>query len=582
LLKDPNIAKPKIDKSQSMYLTHPRDVQHRPSPFQSTESAQTLPSLSVERIDNLRSQIGLLKAERRAEREQLKKLEHSLSDSQLQEHRAHLRTVTQREKRAAHQAHLKSVEHQMKEIRNEAKERSAKLGHTWPGAARASPNSTVASGARAGASGAAEKAVRMEERASTPPVSRELQIDEPADAALQPASKEGPNDGEQIMPTSTSAPSVDADEAVNDKLEARKSAVLRLPPGSVDIDSIKSAADLRAYRKEVIRREIMSRAERRADPAKEFLDGREVTFFEMKLALINLRLNTAELQKYWDHLETCQASDIIGAFALINLNGSGRICSQEFADGVSRIGVQWQKLTGFKRPKDLFHLFDDDRDGVITLYELFPPRYHPPKENKGSTTPEFWQTWVKSNPTDAFHLDDKKSSRQASWHSGKADDSLAVMREKDRKDAEAAYQKKWLRSTMRRMKGRGKSDARVREMCCLHLPKGTGPADRQGVATFSEQEVKQCKREYSDAVMEPQRTVLKDLFELREIRKDLSTSRHKLFNMIEPKMREQLFQEQKASFAMSLGGLGLHKESLDDEEAHEQPYVDSALSAALG
>merc|ERR1711908_207217 len=167
------------------------------------------------------------------------------------------------------------------------------------------------------------------------------------------------------------------------------------------------------------------------------------------------------------------------------------------------------------------------------------------------------------------------------------------MREKDRKDAEAIYMRKWMQSTMRRMKGRGKSDARCREMCCLHLPRGTGPLDRQGVATFSDVEVKHCRREYNDAVSEPQRAVQKDLYDLREIRKDLASSRQKLWHVaVEPLMRQKAQDAQVADFAKSLGGLHIHKEDHFDEEespahaspppAPAQPAIDSQFSSTLG
>merc|ERR1719502_1819322 len=122
-----------------------------------------------------------------------------------------------------------------------------------------------------------------------------------------------------------------------------------------------------------------------------------------------------------------------------------------------------------------------------------------------------------ANPTPTSDADNAKG-RPTPWHPHLAEDSLAIMKEKDGKDAEAAFERKKMQTIMRRMKSRGKSDARVREMVCYHLPKGTGPLERQGVSTFSENEVKQSRAKFQEAVMEPQRAILKNLFELRETR----------------------------------------------------------------
>jgi len=340
-------------------------------------------------------------------------------------------------------------------------------------------------------------------------------------------------------------------------------------PLATSLDMFENDTELANYRRSVIRKELMSRAEKRADPTKWLLGGRAVTFFEMRRGLIDQKLSEDEMQGYWQHLDLVEESNVIEAFHLINLSGSGRICSNDFADGVARVGVQWQKLTGLKRPKDLFKLFDCDKDGVITLFELFPTERHKKKKEDGHTTPEFWKTYVTSNPAKQFEPPAVCGTRgrHAPWSTGVANDGLAIMEERQRKDADAAWMRKWQQTTMRRMKGNGKSDARVREMCSFHLPKGTGPKDRQEVSTFSDTEVKQCRRDYMDAVKVPQCVILKELFELRELRKELSVSRQKLWHVaMEPQLKQQALDEQK-NIAKNMGlGLKLHHEEPEKEE----------------
>lgn len=237
------------------------------------------------------------------------------------------------------------------------------------------------------------------------------------------------------------------------------------------------------------------------------------------------------------------------AFKAINLNGSGKICSQEFADGVSRLGVQWKQLTGLRRPRELFKLFDLDKDGVIDLVELFPEEKHDRNEEPPST-PDFWRRWCrhKYNP----------EVGSPAWHSQSAEEELQQMIDHQEQSHEATLRRKWMSSTMRRLKTRGKSDARCREIVALHLPKGTGPKDRDDVGTFSEFELRDCRRLYKDEVLEPVRNIQKVVYDLREQRRILSSSRQKLWNVaMEPLMRQKQDEDRRNAAAM-MGKLHIH------------------------
>merc|ERR1712000_418859 len=103
-------------------------------------------------------------------------------------------------------------------------------------------------------------------------------------------------------------------------------------------------------------------------------------------------------------------------------------------------------------------------------------------------------------------------------------------------------------------------------MCCTHLPRGTGPEDLQGVATFTDVEVKASKREYNDAVLAPQRAVLKALYDLRETRKELSHERQKLWHVaMEPMIKEQAKEDQKNFAKSALGGLNIIHHHAEEE-----------------
>lgn len=555
LLRDPNLARSKrvtASKSASMpqlSQASVSDVDDFPS-----QSLSSKPSLPVERVDQLRCQINWLKAERRAENEQLKKLQHSLSDSVRAESLVHERSNQQRKKRDQHEQQLVSLKDDMQTVKSESRRRE--LAKTWPDSSR--PGSPSSADNHQAVTRTADAASVDDVRPLSPPQMR---------AATPPVDRNYDYGAEvrSIGPGKASMPS-------------------RPRPTGMEVEMFDSEEALAKYRRDVVRKELLARVERRADPSGQLLGGRAVNYFELKRGLIDQKLPDSEVQSYWEQLETVQASNPLEAFKLINLNGSGRICSNEFADGVTRVGVHWQKLTGIRQAKHLFRLFDLDHTGVITLFELFPTERHVKKIDTGSTTPEFWKTYVNGNRAESFFLDCPKG-RNPPWNTGVADNSLAIMHEREGKDNDAKDNRHWMKTTMRRLKGRGKSDARVREMCCTHLPRGTGPKDRQEVSTFSDIEVKQCRKEYNDAVMEPQRTVLKALYDLRETRKELATSRHKLWTVaMEPLLKQQAAEAQAAVANSSFGGLNLLHRAPVEEPVADRPASSSkpAVSADLG
>jgi len=247
------------------------------------------------------------------------------------------------------------------------------------------------------------------------------------------------------------------------------------------------------------------------------------------------------------------------------LNGSGNICSQEFADGVKRLGIEWQQLTGLTKPRQLFKIFDLERSGVITFFELFPTERNKPRDDSGLTTPDFWRSWEGKSKNMEDGLGGPK------WQPGSPEEMLEKMWNNVEKNESAAAQHKWISKSFRRMKFMGKSDARCREMIALHLPRGTGVEDLHGVRTFSRQEVKNCKRAYADAVAEPTRAITKAIEDLRDHRHTIQHSRHNLWVVaMERHAHEMKLQELKKG----LGGLHLHHEESD--EAHEPEPSESS------
>merc|ERR1719161_3212023 len=107
----------------------------------------------------------------------------------------------------------------------------------------------------------------------------------------------------------------------------------------------------------------------------------------------------------------------------------------------------------------------------------------------------------------------------------------------------------------RRLKSRGKTDAKCREIVAKHLPRGTGPRDRAEVNTFSVTEVKNCKRAYHDEVNEPVKSIQKVVYDLRDQRRVLHDTRQRLYAVMEPAIRAKMDEERRLQAAEALAGL---------------------------
>lgn len=118
-----------------------------------------------------------------------------------------------------------------------------------------------------------------------------------------------------------------------------------------------------------------------------------------------------------------------------------------------------------------------------------------------------------------------------------------------------------MQATFWRLKSRGKSDARCREIVALHLPRGNGPRDNQEVSMFFEQDAQKCKRGYQEDINFEVKNIQKRMIGLRNMRNTLSTSITQLSAL--PCMRRQEEKEREAKAAQAavaslkgFGGLG--------------------------
>jgi hypothetical protein len=246
------------------------------------------------------------------------------------------------------------------------------------------------------------------------------------------------------------------------------------------------------------------------------------------------------------------------AFKKINLNGSGRISCNDFANGVDRLGVPWQDLTGLKRNEQLFRLFDQDKDGVITWPELFPVQASNAADSlRRPTTPVFLDMWFRKNKKEDFP-GDRDPPRSSKWSPATPGEELKVLFDCQARHTEAAGKRKWISAAFRRYKAKGKTDARARENIAVHLPRGTGPRDRDGVGTFSEGEVRSCKKSYQDSLIEPVKNVQKEMYAMKEQRRTLQNFCQNFAKVAKDHEKKQIKETtQKEAVGALFPGLGM-------------------------
>jgi len=219
-------------------------------------------------------------------------------------------------------------------------------------------------------------------------------------------------------------------------------------------------------------------------------------------------------------------------FRSIDLNRNGQLSLQEFADGMRRLCVKWRDATKCKTLKEVFKLFAS-KDGVVRMEDLFPETKQMRTEPNRMSTPEFWNHWCKSNQKE------EPKKRGPKWEAADADDELRTLFAATEARQEVTDRKRWMSQTIRRMKSQGKSDARCRELCALHLPRGTGPRDKEYVPTFSQIDVKNVERSYREKVSMPLKNIQKQVYAMREQRLELQTSRMEMKRINQRNARSQ-------------------------------------------
>jgi Ca2+-binding EF-hand superfamily protein len=255
------------------------------------------------------------------------------------------------------------------------------------------------------------------------------------------------------------------------------------------------------------------------------------------------------------------------AFDVCDVSRSGKISLNELDGGLRGLGIRYQDLTGLKRIQEVFKLFDHDKKGYITFANLYPLDACSSTDTERMSTPEFWKYWCKQNK-DVLATQNSSSptARISRWEPSGPEEALDLLSKSRVRQDEVVQQKKLMRGMIHRLKHRGKSDARCREICAHHLPRGSGPREMQDVQTFSQADVSACRKAYTDKVQESVRNIEKTVFDMHDQRKKLHTSKQQLFACTEePHLKHKAMEDARVSM-IGLAGGGIFSKHHDEDE----------------
>lgn len=316
--------------------------------------------------------------------------------------------------------------------------------------------------------------------------------------------------------------------------------------------------ELKAQRREEAEQQKVLEEERHAEEARQL--ERRLQAEQRELAQRRREAIRVALKK--------SAGDPWEAFAALDQNGSGRVSLNEFVGGMHSLCVPWEELTGLTKINEVFKLFDHDRKGFLDFVKLFPLEANQQVDPTRLSTPEYWKHFCKQSKDIR-----PEKHRGPTWDTGDPEQKLQSLETARNYREDQEEKKEWMRGMIHRLKHRGKGDARCREIVALHLPRGTGPNDMEGVPTISHTDVQDWKKGYMDKVQESVRNIEKVMYDLHEQRKSLHLSKQQLYQITEePVQRQKALEESRASL-MKLGGFAdifhgvkkeQHKEGADD------------------
>lgn len=250
------------------------------------------------------------------------------------------------------------------------------------------------------------------------------------------------------------------------------------------------------------------------------------------------------------------------AFLAMDTNGSGSVSFNEFERTFPRMLGLMQKMPDYYTSiRRIWRLLDANHTGSLDFKKVFPNEvWVEAEEPERMNTPDFWDYWCRKTK----RFPDGKPV--AAWQPPTQEHKIKHQLGQQEVWEENIEKSRRMKAMIKRLKTKGKSDAKVREIVCKHLPRGTGEPDFQDVPTFSASEMNHCKAKYKAAVNDSTRNIRKDMLLLRDSRRALSSSRQELGNVVRLPARPLAVMQDPAA-KNPFAGLGPITKKSEEEKA---------------
>jgi len=425
--------------------------------------ADTLPTIQANRAERLRCQMEWLKAEQRAEKEQLHRLESSLSDSLLLEKKAQKRVAKHKEMRDFHSQRVQDVETKISMLKGELEAPRGGEVQTTAGNRQPRPKP---------------------ERVTVVVEPQRQGVVHHNEPPPEPVVEESPEERpERILPP----------------LEAVTEEIRQVAAGSDD------------------RRAVSPDGEQSFGSSRQ-ASAREPTAIKKSVSVYS------ESECSVPRRKSNQSS---------------------VEENTTRRRSDRDRKADNSQPQEEAPNSDEEGEGAVEAKSRSAPTTPNPKPSGGP--------WIKQY----LNFDSMAGNRSAKWQPSTPEEKIQMLLQAADLRSEGTAKKRWMSSTFRRLKTRGKSDARCREVVALHLPRGSGPKDREDVPIFSQNEVRSCKKIYTDQYMEPVKRIQKVIVNMKDQKRELRAVREDLYMVTEARLVQQRAEEDRKNAVASISGLSL-------------------------
>jgi len=239
-------------------------------------------------------------------------------------------------------------------------------------------------------------------------------------------------------------------------------------------------------------------------------------------------------------------------------NNTNTVSVTDLAGCMDRFKIDWKELLEIRNKEDLVLFFDRSKSGSIHLSQLFPQESDLVARTRRTSTPDFWKTWCRKNRN--FNIE--SGNRSPRWARATSEQKVDALMEAKVYWDKAYESKRNMKHCITSLRLAGKSDSVIRAVVCPHLRRATGPYEAGGEGRmFWDADVKSAKRSYREENKKPLKHIERCVFDLRNSRRQLHTTRIALYGVTEKPLKAKECENKNNSLLSRYISTGLTTEN---------------------